>query len=127
MVPDKEKKTKQKITQGYIRNTEKIKFVILGGKRTLAYFRVILSYCWERNFLSAELRILCTAFLLLTAKLSSQKAVKANLYIGRSIYLNNYFNLKKFLYLVRRLILHKIKFPCFFPSPHSMLYYNSLL
>ena len=45
MVLDKEKKTKESITQGYIRNTEKIKFVILEGKRTLAYFRVILSYC----------------------------------------------------------------------------------
>ena len=51
MVPDKEKKnkTKQKITQGYIRNTEKIKFVILEGKRTLVYFRVILSYCLQRT------------------------------------------------------------------------------
>jgi len=42
MVLDKEKKTKESITQGYIRNTEKIKFVILEVALVYGHFKTCL-------------------------------------------------------------------------------------
>ena len=105
-------KRKKKIIQGYIRNTEEIKFLILEGKRTLAYFRVILSYCLLRTMeigvTSFQLNLEHSCALSFyfyhreASEITESSRGKTFHRQGLSIYVNNYFKLKKFLYLVRR-------------------------